>query len=558
MASDFAMTRAQAATIRHGDKPQLSDFETERRSSPYLCFAWMIPVLLLFGYVRFRLRNMPLERDEGEYAYAAQLLLRGLPPYTHLYSVKLPGTYAAYAAILRIFGESTAGIHIGLLLVNAVTVLLLFLVGRRLFDRMAALVAAATYALLSAGANVNGLAGHATHFVVLFAVAGIWVLLRALEGRRSVLYFSAGLLFSLASLMKQPGAVFIAWAAIYLVRRLRSAGISRRRVSGELIVFSLGASLPFAITCLLMQVTGEFHNFWFWTFSYLHNYGSAVPLNNGLRLFYLNGSQIVRSAPGIWLIALFGLSAFAWNAPARQNSFFTISLLLFSSAGASAGLYFRPHYFILVLPAVSILTGVAIEAANEQLSNKWAFLGILPAFVFVLAFACSLYLQRQVLFRIGPSEAVKEIYPHNPFAEAVSVAKYIQANTRKGDTVAILGSEPEIFFYSHRLSATGYIYMYPLLEPSYVAISMQTEMITEIEKSRPTMLVLVNVPASWIAYANIGSMDGVLSWARKYIAANYVQDGVVEIGPETSYVWGEQARADEPATRLSILVFRRK
>jgi hypothetical protein len=39
-----------------------------------------------------------LERDEGEYAYAGQLMLQGIPPYQLAYTMKLPGPFAAYAA----------------------------------------------------------------------------------------------------------------------------------------------------------------------------------------------------------------------------------------------------------------------------------------------------------------------------------------------------------------------------------------------------------------------------------------------------------------------------
>ena len=31
--------------------------------------------------IRIRLLGIPLERDEGEYAYAGQLILQGVPPY---------------------------------------------------------------------------------------------------------------------------------------------------------------------------------------------------------------------------------------------------------------------------------------------------------------------------------------------------------------------------------------------------------------------------------------------------------------------------------------------
>jgi hypothetical protein len=59
----------------------------------------------LVVYVRVRLASIPLERDEGEYAYAGQLILDGIPPYVLAYNMKFPGTYYAYAALM-VFGQT--------------------------------------------------------------------------------------------------------------------------------------------------------------------------------------------------------------------------------------------------------------------------------------------------------------------------------------------------------------------------------------------------------------------------------------------------------------------
>src|SRR6516162_8909555 len=134
----------------------------------------LIAVIIIFA-IRFHLRHMPLERDEGEYAYAGQLILHGVAPYKEAYNMKLPGTYAAYALLMAVFGQSPAGIHFGLALVNAVSIILIFLVGRRLLDVVAAIV----FGLVSTSPAVLGLAGHATHFVVLPALAGMLLLLKS-------------------------------------------------------------------------------------------------------------------------------------------------------------------------------------------------------------------------------------------------------------------------------------------------------------------------------------------------------------------------------------------
>src|SRR5579863_4838392 len=110
--------------------------------------AWLAVVLILTAtaLLRIHLIDSPLERDEGEYAYAGQLMLQGIPPYRLAVNMKLPGTYAAYALILAAFGQSIAAIHAGLLLANAGSIVLIFLLGRRLFSVPAGLAACAAYA----------------------------------------------------------------------------------------------------------------------------------------------------------------------------------------------------------------------------------------------------------------------------------------------------------------------------------------------------------------------------------------------------------------------------
>src|SRR4051794_34424138 len=131
--------------------------------------AWLLLGLtLLFVFVvRVRLRDMPLERDEGEYAFAGQLMLEGVAPYKEACNMKLPGTYAAYAVIMAIFGQTPSGIHLGLALVNAASIVLMFFLGRKLLDTATGVAAAMAFALMTLSPSVLGLAGHATHFVVL-------------------------------------------------------------------------------------------------------------------------------------------------------------------------------------------------------------------------------------------------------------------------------------------------------------------------------------------------------------------------------------------------------
>ena len=144
------------------------------RLACYMALVILAGALLFSVVVRWRLREFPLERDEGGYAYIGQRLLAGVPPYQDTYNDKVPGLFLAYAAMMALFGETTVGIHLGLLAVNLATIVLLFLLVRDLFDPLAGGIAAASYSLLSISPSVLGMAAHATHFVNFFGVAATW------------------------------------------------------------------------------------------------------------------------------------------------------------------------------------------------------------------------------------------------------------------------------------------------------------------------------------------------------------------------------------------------
>src|SRR5213080_502428 len=86
-------------------------FSRMRIAAPWVMLALTLTFALA---VHWRLRTIPLERDEGEFAYSAQLLLKGFPPYHGAYVQKFPGTSVMYALIIAAFGQTPAGIHLGL------------------------------------------------------------------------------------------------------------------------------------------------------------------------------------------------------------------------------------------------------------------------------------------------------------------------------------------------------------------------------------------------------------------------------------------------------------
>jgi hypothetical protein len=533
------------ATINESAAPSLTELAPLR--APWqrkALYAALVLVLIFFAVVRVRLRNVPLERDEGEYAYSGQLILQGIPPYKLAYNMKLPGTYAAYAAIMGALGETTAGIRLGLLLVNAATSILVFLLAKRLHGLLTGVIAGCTYALLSTRSSVLGFSGHATHFVIFFALLGILLLLPAIEKRKNSLIFLSGLFLGLGFLMKQHGILLAMFAGLYLLWAQRRTSIRNLLFSAALISF--GVALPYVLTCVILYRAGVFHEFWFWTVSYGRAYASEMTVRDGLKMIRAVGPWMVRPFL-IWGIAALGLTALIWNKKVRAQAAFSVGFLIFSVLAVIPGYYFRPHYFILLLPAVSLWAGIAVAATQARLferssrASSQIWLTWAPLAVFALAFIFSVHGQHNYFFRKYP---VKYVVDSNgcgdDCAADLEVGNYLKENSSAQDQVAVLGSEPAIYFYAHRHSATGYLYMYALTENQSYKQQMQQEMIHEVQGSEPRFVVYVDDGYSWW---NLGSTKefAYLLPLQQWIYGHYQLEKKVAIQLDAEHLWGDHA-----------------
>ena len=494
-------------------------------------------ILLFVAFIRFRLLDMPLERDEGEYAYAGQLLLQGIPPYQLAWNMKLPGTYAAYALGMALFGQTTAGIHATLMVANSVTVVFVFLLARKLFGTAAGLAACATFGILSVSPAVLGMAAHANHFVILFAVPGTLLLWKAEELNRPGILFWSGLLYGLAFLMKQQGICFCLFAVAVVLwnarKTLLSAGCAKKT-----FLLGLGMLLPFVLTCIYLWHAGVFARFWFWTFTYAGRYASEVTLSEGIGKFlhYAHKKSVIYFVYLAFIaISLpFIVRSRAFSKPVM----FAAAFFLFSFLGTAIDLNFREHYFILLLPALAMFVGLAVLV----LEDAGGLLKVLAPVSCILILGWSIFQQRQFFFQL-PANAVSAMiyYGDAPFTDMPGVGSLIRAHSTTKATIAVIGSEPEIYFYAQRHSATGYLYMYPLMEPQPYASQMQREMTQEIESNAPDFIVFVASGDSWNPRSK--SDPTLFNWFGHYVQAKYekvplaieiTDNGPYGIGPPVS------------------------
>ena len=242
----------------------------------------------------------------------------------------------------------------------------------------------------------------------------------------------------------------------------------------------------------------------------------------------------------MWLPCLAGFGTIWLDERLRQTRWWLLGFSLASILTTFPGFYFRTHYFLLVLPALGLLAGCAVSGAGQ-----WRRQAVTARFSQWSACVYALMLFFTIIktsdaWRVFAAQGAHALYGAELFPEAETVSRFIRDNSNPDAQIAVLGSEPEIYFLAHRHSATGYIYTYPLMEPQLFAASMQREMIREIETNAPEFVVFVNRDFSW--HQEPRSDQTIFNWWDAY-QTHYTIVGVVEQDwPHPSqYFWGKDA-----------------
>ena len=234
-------------------------------------------------------------------------------------------------------------------------------------------------------------------------------------------------------------------------------------------------------------------------------------------------------------------------------------------AAACPGFYFSGHYFLTAMPGLALLNALLLIAlaAWVQRFPGIQMLKVLPVCLFCVVAADLLLRNATLWFEASPSRVGASLYGRNPFAESAEIAGYIHARTNPDETIAVLGSEPQIYFLAHRRPASGYIYVYPLTEPQPLALDMQKEFKSEIESARPKYVVYVNILSSWCSAVVPGETGKILedfqNWWDQF-SQNYQLVGVVDIeeGKPSEFFWDDQLSSRTNTAPAEVSVFRRK
>jgi len=140
---------------------------------------WGLLVVAVGLVLRWPFFGVPLNADEGGYAYVAQRWLDGRGElYGDLWISRPQGIFLAYGLIFRTLGTSVEAIHAGAWIAGLVTTIFVWLFARDWMGRRAAIAAALVFTLVNGSPYLEGYTANAEVFMALPAAVGAWLLLR--------------------------------------------------------------------------------------------------------------------------------------------------------------------------------------------------------------------------------------------------------------------------------------------------------------------------------------------------------------------------------------------
>jgi hypothetical protein len=333
--------------------------DSPRRFVMALCVLALV-LLTIAGRLPLLLKHQAIE-DEIVYCVVAHEILAGGQPYTSAVERKPPLLFWTYAAIFKVFGPfNWQALHASGIAWVLLTMLALYLTARRLFDGWTGLIAALLYSVFQPGLYPNNLSFNGE---VLMNLPIAWAYVIGFAPSRSRWrpeLAVAGALLSAAFLLKQPAAIAAAPLCLYVLLP------SYRRTRGYLKVDSLiqATVLTVGFLAVLLAVgalllsRGLLREAVYWTIG-----DHDVP-----HVFWDKALEHTATFAAACLPLVAGTAASLTNAELwtgrRAERTALCGLLVVSAIGAAASGRFFPHYYIALLPPLTLL-------ASPVLARLW-------------------------------------------------------------------------------------------------------------------------------------------------------------------------------------------
>ncbi len=409
-------------------------------------------------------KRMIWSLDEGSTFTMAEQILHGEITYLNSADNRNPLTQYVQAAVFAVAGRwNAAAQHVFVAILLGFSAILIWQLARRLGEEATGMAAALWFAVLSFNylAAYDAMAAHTGWYMMFFSCLGFWLFAVAWPRGRWGMAFAAGTAFGLSFLAKQPGLLDFG-VPLVILALIGGTDRSRRRDAAVAIAtMAAGFALPVLVTLVYFAKHGALRDLLFYSWTYnTKYYVPEVPLPQrllGVRMPFLlawNHSPVTLCCG---LLGAGGLLAAAFKSlrvHPVSPAVLPWLILGWSATGlASTALSGRTfdHYSMQVIPPLSLACGWITVRAMAWMGGVWRRRRFAGAMLGLLFGALAVAVVAPMISRARHLELKEEI--------SLLMGPDLRTLTRSDDRVFVWGYVPELYFFSHRLPATRFIYV---------------------------------------------------------------------------------------------------
>lgn len=491
----------------------------------------LILLASLLVLVRLPFLGVPLERDEGEYAYCAWQMQLGNMPYRDIMTSVSPAVFFLYRFAFNIFGPTLQGIRIFTLLYLILTLGLFYYLARNLLGRAGAFLAGLIFVFLCTNPGTLSNMSQREIFASLPLIASFILLQRDLSHHRW--YYAAvnGLIIALVFFLKQTTLVqllFVLSVWLWYYIKDKDHKLFWKRMLWLAVGLLSGISL-FIFHFSRHQILPDFL---YWVFAYPRLMSRAIAafyptiwyvlasLKHHLKDVY---QTVLTSQFPLTLVLFMSLIVTFYKRQKELTLYWLWFLFLLLST--AAGFQFRRQYFQLLIVPQALLIAWIMRYLYRVVAqkNKWAKYSYRAVAVLLVLYPFA-NMARQYYF-ITPNRISIQLYGPQMFSIALPVGRYVASQTDPTDKIYILGSEQEIYFYSQRACVNNYITAYSLTYAYGDPVARQREVIQALRKELPPYILKINQESSLYDYPAVHKENMIFNDVFNLVEDKYVLAG---------------------------------
>ncbi len=504
----------------------------------YFLFLLYIASSLLLHWNNF---DLPLIRDEGEYAYAAKLLVqKHTMPYRDSFMQKPPMVIYAYLPAIVLPGYWPPRVLVFILIL--VAGLLMKKIADHHFGAPAGWTAAFLLPPMVMMPNIDQFPANTEKWAVLPLVLLWYFYTFSDKPPENKKLFLAGMVAAIIFFLKYSFAplllyIFVIWLIeIGFTKGQRNWPSVRNFIIMTLTGFVLASSL----ILLPFLVTGTHKDL----------YECTIRFNR----VYLSGHLLQFEAIDFWLkrffsswpLAVLSIPIFTALPIPRRHLYLGLFLIAYVT---TFGSWYGQYYIALTTVWVFLLAAIA-GYLNKSIQKKpWSsFVSTALALLFVI----SAFWPNLRFLRLSTEALDRVKLAWQPFSESRLLAEKIKSMTSKDSKILVAGSEPQIYYYADRRSATRFTIFYPLTLPTVLAVEYQEEAITQLQRNKPTAIAIVQSPYSWLLSEK--TPPHIINYIETMIKSGEYSLVGYTTGNQTGVGWHEATEGTIPNS-ATILLF---